>query len=63
MAKPQPRTTSQPQQETQTRNEIKAIDIMKEEVEMNDLTTDADPNQDEEEDSDPELRNLEGKCT
>ena len=55
MAEPQPRTTSQPQ------NEIKAIDIMTEKVEMNDLTPDADPNQDEEVDSDPELRELEGK--
>ena len=36
---------------------------MKEEVEMNDLTTDADPNQDEEVDNDPELRNLEGECS
>ena len=62
MAKPQPRA-SQPQQETQTRNEIKALDDMKEEVEMNDLTPDADPNQDEEVDSDPELRNLEGECS
>ena len=59
MAKPQPRA-SQPQQETQTRNEIKTLDDMKEEVEMNYLTPDADPNQDEEVDSDPELRNLEG---
>ena len=48
MAKPQPRTTSQPQIETQTRNEMKALDDMKEEVEMNDLTPDADPNQNEE---------------
>ena len=57
MAEPQPRTTSQPQ------NEIKAIDIMTEKVEMNDLTPNADPNHDEEVDSDPELRNLEGKCS
>ena len=60
MAKPQPRA-NQPQQQTQTRNEIKTLDDMKEEVEMNDLTPDADPNQDEEVDSDPELRNLEGE--
>ena len=32
-----------------------------EEVEMDDLTPDADPDQEEEEDSDPELRELEGK--
>ena len=63
MAEPQQRTTSQPQQETQTRNKIKTLDDMKEEVEMNDLTPDADPNQDEEVDSDPELRNLEGECS
>ena len=61
MAEPQPRATSQPQQETQTRNEIKTLDDMKEEVEMNALTPDADPKQDEAVDSDPELRNLEGK--
>ena len=48
-------TTSRPQ------NEIKAIDIMTEKVEMNDLTPDADPDQDEEMDSDQELRNLEGE--
>ena len=54
---------AEPQQETQTRNEIKTLDDMKEEVEMNALTPDADPNQDEEVDSDPELRNLEGKCS
>ena len=62
MAEPQPRT-SQPQHEKQTRNEIKPLDDMKEEVEMNDLTPDADPDQDEEVDSDPELRNLEGECS
>ena len=62
MAEPQPRT-SQPQHEKQTRNEIKTLDDMKEEVEMNDLTPDADPDQDEEVDSDPELRNLEGECS
>ena len=28
---------------------------------MDDLTPDAEPNQDEEEDSDPEIRELEGK--
>ena len=32
-----------------------------EEVEMDDLTPDAEPNQAEEEDSDPEIRALEGK--
>ena len=32
-----------------------------EEVEMDDLTPDAEPNQAEEEDSDPEIRELEGK--
>ena len=62
MGKSQPRA-SQPQQETQTRNEINVLDDMKEEVEMNDLTPDADPNQDEEVDSDPELRELEGECS
>ena len=30
---------------------------------MDDLTPDADPDQEEEEDSDPELRELEGECS
>ena len=34
---------------------------MTEKVEMNELTPNADPDQDEEMDSDPELRNLEGE--
>ena len=42
---------------------IKNLDDIKEEVEMNDLTPDAYPDHDEEVDSDPELRNLEGKCS